>query len=361
MPNILFATNRQRLLDSAAGLPDFGDETLPASAGALSCATATVTDITLAAPASGDIVAISPLNQDGFADKDLEPVLRSQNDILVFVHGAANSFTDAIKRAAYNKSWMGAATVPGASSVFDVIAFTWPARPYVLADIIGDYSDYRHDQAQARQSAFHFGLFLRELQALQQRIGTRRLHLLCHSMGNYMLGSAVEAWFAANPQPGPPLFDEIVLAAADESASTFSAPNGGRLSNLWRLGREITVYYNNNDVAMALSHVVNRDFRLGYDGPPDKADTRFYSPNVYEFVDCTGVNDLISGVLDSPDRSHQYYRQSPTVRADIVATLAGQTPTRLRYDANANAYSLFPAPVIVAARGGADAPDHQPV
>jgi hypothetical protein len=47
-------------------------------------------------------------------------------------------------------------------------------------------------------------------------------------------------------------------------------------------------------------------------------------------------------VLEAPDRTHQYYRQSPAVRADIAASLAGLTPTRLKYDARANAYSLFP-------------------
>jgi esterase/lipase superfamily enzyme len=354
MPNVLFATNRQRLADTPGGLPNFGDTALPAGPGGLLFATATVTDIAIDSPDAGNIVAISPLNPDSFSDVDLAPVLQSQNDILVFVHGAANSFADAIKRAAYNKSWLGAGALTGASTVFDLIAFTWPGRAYQIADIVGDYDDYRHDQGQAAGAAGAFGAFLRQMEALQHRIGRRRMHLLCHSMGNYLLGGAVEAWFRATPQPGPPIFDEIILAAADEQADTFSRPNGGRLSNLWRLGREITVYFNNDDVAMALSRVVNRSFRLGDDGPPDKADTRFYSPNVYEFVDCTGVNDLIEGFLASPDRSHQYYRQSPTVRTDIIATLADLTPKRLRYDSAANTYGLFPLPVVAQTGGGAE-------
>jgi esterase/lipase superfamily enzyme len=352
MPNILFATNRQRLPDSPAGLPSFGDQALPASPGALTCATATVTNIDIAVPSSGDITAISALNQGGFAAVDLAPVLQSQNDILVFVHGCANDFNDAITRAAYNKTWLGQGNVPGYSSICDMIAFTWPARSYVIANIVGDYDDYLHDQAEAGQSAYHFGLFLQQMQALQQRIGNRRMNLLCHSMGNYMLGGAVELLFANNAQPATPLFDEIVLAAADEAADTFSTPNGGRLANLWRLGREITVYYNNDDIAMALSQIVNQDYRLGYDGPPNEADTSFFSTNVYEFVDCTGVNDYISSLIEAPDRSHQYYRQSPTVRTDVIATLAGATPSRLKYDANANVYSLFPPPVVEAAGQG---------
>ena len=351
--NVLFATSRQRLPDTAAGIPNFGDTTLPAAPGALTCAKATVTGIDISKPSSGVITQVSPLNQGGFAAADLAELLASQNDILVFVHGAANDFNDAVTRAAYNKSWLGQGSVPGWNSVFDVIAFTWPARQYQLANIIGDYADYRHDQAEATQSAYHFGLFLQQMLALQPRIGRRRMNLLCHSMGNYMLGGAVELLYANHAQPATPMFNEIVLAAADEPATTFSTPNGGRMNFLWRLGREITVYFNNADVAMGLSHLVNRDYRLGYDGPPNTADTQFFSTNVYDFVDCTGVGDFISPLLQAPDRSHQYYRQSPTVRSDILATLAGATPVRPKYDQSANVYSLFPQAAVVAAAAAA--------
>ena len=340
MASILFATNRQQ--KAGSGLPDFGDEPLPENPSSLICAAATVDAIDIGQPSSGTISAISPLNIGGFSDAQLAPIIASPNDILVFVHGAANSFRDAITRAAYNRTWLAAAGLPGGRSEFDVIAFTWPSRSYNIANVIGDYFDYRHDQRSARHSAYHFGLFLQQLVALNDRIGNRRLNLLCHSMGNYMLGGAVELWFSNNPTPPPPLFDEVVLAAADEKATTFAIPHNGRLSNLWRLGREITTYYNNDDIAMLLSHVVNQNFRLGYDGPPNRSDTRFFSPNVYEFVDCSNVNDFISSKLEAPDRTHQYYRQSPTVRADIAASLAGLTPTRLRYDPVANAYFLFP-------------------
>jgi esterase/lipase superfamily enzyme len=146
-----------------------------------------------------------------------------------------------------------------------------------------------------------------------------------------------------------------VLAAADEIATTFATPNQ-RLGELWRLAREITVYFSNDDVAMKLSHLVNGNIRLGYNGPPNAADTHFFSPNVYEFINCTGVNDYITSFFYEPDRSHQYYRQSPTVRADIVTTLAGATPARPAYDSLANIYALFPpAPLTPTPGSGANA------
>lgn len=337
--SVLFATNRQQGPNDMAGLPTFTDVPLPATPEGLLCAAATVAGIDVTRPQHGNIAAITPISQAGFDAADLRTLLDSPRDILVFVHGAANDFTDAITRAAYNKVWLAQAKLADVASDFDVIAFCWPARHYFIPDILGDLIDYHLDQQAARQSAYHFGLLMTLLYELQPRLGRRRLNLLCHSMGNDLLGGAVELWFANPGMPPLPLFDEVVLAAADETATTFSAPDGRRLSNLWRLGREITVYYNNDDKLLQLSNIVNRDFRLGYDGPPNKADTRFFSPNVYEFVDCTGVNDYISNDID---RSHQYYRQSPTVRADIADSLAGAVPRRPRYDPETNVYSLFP-------------------
>ena len=319
MPNILFATSRQIRPHAAGAVPDFGDTSLPEAPDALICAAATVTGIDIARPDAGTIAAMSEPARGGFAAADLAPILASPNDILVFVHGCANSFTNAITRAAYNQAWLGQAW----GAAHDMIGFTWPARPYVIADIIDDYIDYRHDQAQARDSAFHFGLFVRQMQALRARIGGRRLNLLCHSMGNTMLAGAVEALFAGREPPATPIFDQVVLAAADEIATSFATPHGGRLAKLHRLSRAITVYYSRDDIAMALSRLVNLDPRLGHAGPPGETDTRVFPPDIYGFVDCSGVNDYLSDVRAEPDRSHQYYRQSPTVRADIVATLAG--------------------------------------
>jgi esterase/lipase superfamily enzyme len=339
MVNILFATNR--IKDQADPAAPFGSNVLPA-AQKLWCGTAVVEQIDINVPSSGKITNLKDLSQQDFSQVQIDPILTSQNDILVFVHGAANSFADAITRAAYNQTWLAAAGLPNSS--FDVIAFTWPARSYVMANIAVDYFDYREDQKAAENSADGFTQFLVQILSLKEKVraqSRRRINLLCHSMGNYMLGWSVSNFLKTN-KLSEPIFDEVVLAAADEVANSFSTANAGRLAKLSELGREITVYYNNNDIAMDLSHILNREYRLGYDGPPNEADTGFFTPAIYEFVDCTGVNDFLSPLVKAPDRSHQYYRQSPTVRKDIVESLAGFTPARLAYDPQTNAYSLFP-------------------
>jgi len=345
--NVLFATNRNRV--DGDKLAPFGTDV----GSDLFWGTATVNDIDIQAPSSGKISGF----RDGFtagapATADLDPILTSTNDVLVFIHGAANDFTDSITRAAYNRTWLAASGLQ--NSTFDVIAFSWPARSYFIANIVGDYFDYRADQRAAEGSAQQLSAFLGQIDnlrfLLRQGPRRRRLNLLCHSMGNYALGWALPSFLnnanlggrTYNAARGDYLFDEVVLAAADEDAATFAAPNGDRLSRLREVGREITVYFNNDDLAMDLSHLVNGDYRLGYDGPANTSDTAFFPTAIYEFVDSTGVNDYISGPLQAPDRSHQYYRQSPTVRADIVASLAGFTPVRPVFDPVTNVYTLFP-------------------
>jgi esterase/lipase superfamily enzyme len=349
---ILFATNRARAAaDGPWKGPDFTDEVAatPGSPADLSCGVAVVDGIDIAKDAAGAVTGMPmPLSQGGFTDQHLAALLASRNDVLVFVHGTDNDFSDAVTRAAYNHAWLSKGETDPAST-FDVILFSWPACAYSVrnpggeADLLGDLGDYKRDQAQAANSALHFAIFAQQMAVLRKRIGRRRLNLLCHSMGNFMLGGGVETMYRRNLAPPVPIFDEIVLAAADEVNTTFAAPNAGRLSQLRRLGNEITVYYDANDAMMNLSQLVNltEGWRLGYKGADNEADTAVFSKNVYEFVDCIGVNDSIgSGLLDT----HQYYRQSPTVRTDIIATLRGDTPKRLSYDANGNFYTLFPQP-----------------
>ncbi|MBV9989727.1 MAG: alpha/beta hydrolase [Alphaproteobacteria bacterium] len=174
------------------------------------------------------------------------------------------------------------------------------------------------------------------LYALRAKIGERRMNLLCHSMRCYALGYGVETWLKGQ-SPAQPLFDEGILAAGDEIATTFTEKSGKRLSNLRRLGREITVYYNWCDIAMHLSRLVNWLFHLGCDGPPNKADIKTFPAKIYEFVDCDGLTDCIG---HGADRTHQYYRQSPTVRADITASLAARIPVRPKFDPVGNFYSF---------------------
>jgi len=103
MPQILFATNRQKLPVSTPTSPS--SVTHPCRPRRIICFAALPRwpISTIGQPAAGIVQTTSPLVQGSFAADQLAPLLRSTNDVLIFIHGAANSFEDAMTRAAYNK------------------------------------------------------------------------------------------------------------------------------------------------------------------------------------------------------------------------------------------------------------------
>jgi esterase/lipase superfamily enzyme len=317
--DLFFATNRNRLPDQN-GRPAFGALAAPGAQG-IAFGTCTVDNVNDRDPGGGTISALDVVNFGGIGPELRARILPDAgHDVLVFIHGAANTFGDAMQRAAFNTLWINQL----AGRPVTTIAFSWPAMHYNIGDIAGDLRDYRADQAQAGASGAHFVEFLTALYQLKAAAGGRRLTLLAHSMGNFMLGFGVEHWFAT-PRGGDPLFDQVVLAAADEFADTFGRPNGGRLSDLRLLARHISVYTSRVDVLMHASRLANGGWRLGYDGPPNRADATFFPPATYDFVDCTANQDYLS---QSGDETHQYYRESATVRADIARVLKGQPAPR---------------------------------
>jgi hypothetical protein len=118
------------------------------------------------------------------------------------------------------------------------------------------------------------------------------------------------------------MFDEVVLAAADEVADSFEAPHGTRLSRIADIAKRVTIYCSRKDAILWLSAAMNCNARLGTDGPSYKIDPRKYPPNLFRIIDCTEISDFPQPFLS--EQTHQYYRLSPTVRADIAAVMNGR-------------------------------------
>jgi esterase/lipase superfamily enzyme len=315
-----FASNRVTN-GAASQWQSYGtDIVAPADASLVRYAVAFVDGINLNAEGSGAITAIESDRLGDFDDEGKGDIVGSGKNLLVFIHGFANSFKDGITRAAFNRQWFAPSGRPQADTT--IIAFSWPslgqliaAPPHLLPD------DYLRDQTRAGQSGFQIASFLRVIQPLltQVRAQGRRAYLLAHSMGNFALQAGVESWFA-HGNPATNLFDEVFLAAADERFDTFGFPAGARLSRLKDLGNRISIYYSVRDVAMYLSLAVNLTPRLGHEGPEHKADHAEFDPARYRILDCAEVGDY--DLLDPPDASHQYYRRSKRVRDDFAAVMS---------------------------------------
>lgn len=312
---VFFATNRP-VAGAGLAVADYGPGLVPPTDPAqVTYATAFVDGTDPAGDASGRIIEIQDVSRGDFSRAARGDLSAPGRNILVFVHGFDNSFEDAITRAAFNREWMAASGVVGADMA--VVAFSWPS----LGELIGLpflTADYRRDQTLAGQSGLALMSFFEKLRPIlkQARATGARCYLLCHSMGNWALQSAVETWMSHGPGPGE-IFDEAILAAADERFDSFDFPSPGRLSGLGALARRVSIYYSTADMVLSLSQAVNGVRRLGQEGPHTRADPVKFPPDRFRMVDCSGFRDFEFGL----GTSHQYYRRSPGVRKDIIGIL----------------------------------------
>jgi len=318
LTTVYFATNRALTGPSGDWRSYGADIARPSEPGAITYATAFVDNTNLTADKTGAIQQIQNVQQGGFSQSAIDDLSVPGRNLLVFVHGFANSFENAITRAAFNREWLALSGIAEADTT--VVAFSWPSLGRLLS-LPFPWADYQRDQIMAGQSALHLMTFFANLEPIiaQARTTGCRVFLLAHSMGNLALQGAVESWFS-HGNGDAYLFDEAILAAADERYDSFDFPEPGRLSALHRLAGHISINFSAADAVLSLSMAINLGAkRLGQDGPHDRYDPAQFPPSQYRMVDCTGFRDYAFDFASS----HQYYRRSPGVRTDIAATMAG--------------------------------------
>lgn len=245
---------------------------------------------------------------------------------LVFVHGYANSFQSAVDAGAKLQN-----SLCQDGLKINVVLFTWPS------DGSNFYKDYFDDRQDASASGAAFVRGVLKLKSFLQKITGENacgqpIHLLCHSMGNYVLEKSIREINARSSGRFPRIFDEIILAAADVDYDAFECDH--KLARLPEIGRRVNVYFNRGDKALAISDLTksNPD-RLGHKGPRKPMDV----PTGVVLLDCSeAVNNLLGS-------EHAYFLDNP-IRADIVNILNGvredATPKKRKYVASANSYVI---------------------
>ncbi len=313
---VYFATNRI-ISGPAADYRNYSHHIVsPSDPNAITYGTAFVDDANLTADTVGAIKSIQDISHGQFRAQATADLSDPGRNLLIFIHGFANSFENAITRAAFNQQWFAKSGVAGANTT--VIAFSWPSLGKLLS-LPFPWADYQHDQMMAGQSGFHIMSFFSRLEPIIKAARTkgRRSLLLAHSMGNLALQAGVESWFA-HGQGAAFLFDEAFLAAADERYDSFSFPPPARLSDLKQLAKRISVYYSTADAVLCLSMVINLGAkRLGQEGPHDRYDQQLFPPAQYRLIDCSSLTDYNRDFQGS----HQYYRRSPHARTDIASVM----------------------------------------
>ena len=235
------------------------------------------------------------------------------SDILVFIHGAGNSFTDAAVTAALmaeHYSEPGAPVCP--------FFFSYPANGF--SDPFNYFADRDDADLSGVAMARSFGKLVDFLVA--RKIATncgQRIHLLAHSLGNFALRKAVTT-IGTNPSyRSLRLFDTVFLAHADEDEDTLVRAD--KMRHLTRLTDRIVIYYDRTDKLLRLSDAVHMN-RLGQTGPDP-----FPGP-VLNGCEIAAVDCSETAFDVSPDtQRHRHYIGAQAVIDDIRAVMRNKDPS----------------------------------
>jgi esterase/lipase superfamily enzyme len=257
---------------------------------------------------------------------ELKRGMRRGLDTLCFLHGFNVTFHEAlVTAAALHEAYGGTAGI-------QVVAFSWPSDGSAMP-IVG----YRRDRDDAKASGPALGRALLKLRDFLTEVRRgpdtcpARLHLIAHSMGNYVLRNGLQSYLQMGGTPSR-IFDEILLMAADEDHDAFEHQH--KLASLPELGGAVHVYFNRGDTALVISdRTKNNPTRLGSRGPRLPHGV----PGNVTNVDCS---EVVGGLLE-----HSYFHDSPRVVADLRAVLRGTPADQVegrRYLPSQNRFVLDP-------------------
>lgn len=267
---------------------------------------------------------------------DVQAEMDAFSDVLVYIHGFNVNWFDAVGSALSLQTMLRSKGDKNQNVV--VILFTWPSDGLALP-----WVSYKSDRSEARGSGATVGRALLKtrdfLVGLRDRAkkGGRKLcgqdiHLLCHSMGNFLLQETLSRMSDFTPGTAlPRIFEHIFLCAPDVDDAALES--GQPLQNIDQIARNVTVYHNRGDAAMVVSdYTKGQPERLGGAGA---AHPGLLHNKVFQ-VDCTPV---VHGIVE-----HSYYLIG-NVLSDIRSSIDGWEQNdarrqRIRSSAQNNVFSM---------------------
>ena len=245
--------------------------------------------------------------------KQLQDMLREspRKDVLVFVHGFNNSFTDAALTLAQLWHFQGRVDVP--------VLYSWPAGR-------GGLGGYAYDRESGEFTAFHLKNFIKLLAADPQ---VERLHLVAHSRGTDVLTTAlkdltIEARAAGNDPRRQYRIANVVLAAPDLDVEVVSQRLASERVEQ-SVGR-VTIYTSSNDKALGLTRwIFGSVARAGILRHDQHGENERRASQVYDNVDFVDYRGSSGGI------DHGYFRDSPGVTSDMIKLLRDDVPPGAQY------------------------------
>jgi hypothetical protein len=347
MPNSYMITNRQDVNgtspDDTQPLPGGGLWFYLSDAGANDT---NATDYGLTPDANGQASVSPPADFLSALQADLNATVTNDTaQLVIFIHGLANSFSSAID----GTGTLGAGLAQAAGFGGLVIGFSWPS--FALFDSVVYYGKVRENINGSLES---FASLFETVQTLRAGLpagANLNLSVVCHSEGNYMLMRGMN-YLYNNPPSSWHNIDNVLMLAADINDAALQLPDGNYLGWGWpitRLSHQVTVYYSYTDPELALSTATyyeyhNKEYpiRLGTKGPYS------FEQGALEIntfgVDCNLVVNLINiawlklnDIIPWYVLEHSSYIYIPQILVDMAQTMSGVAPGDVvnRYSVNA--------------------------
>src|ERR1035438_4759779 len=120
---------------------------------------------------------------------EIKALMEHKTDVILFIHGFNVSWVQAVGSALALQEMLNASAAKDPQQDVMVVLFTWPSDGLALP-----FVSYKSDRSDAKGSSGAFGRgvlklrdFLQEFCKITQNPCGQNIHLLCHSMGNYVL------------------------------------------------------------------------------------------------------------------------------------------------------------------------------
>lgn len=241
---------------------------------------------------------------------DLQSLMKKKSDVLIYIHGFNVSWDQAVGSALALQLMLQ--NQPGRDPNQDliVVLFTWPSDGEALP-----WLSYKSDRREAMGSGEAVARAVLKVQDFLGRLKAKDdcgqdIHLLCHSMGNYVLQNALYWIGKHNLSPSlPRLFEHVFLCAPDVNDNVLEVDQP--MGRLHEMARTVSVYHNRDDRALVISDVTKGNpERLGGTGA---ARPGMLHQKIHQ-IDCAPI---VSGLVQ-----HSYYLCG-TVNADIRRSIDG--------------------------------------
>ncbi|CAM5764319.1 hypothetical protein LMIY3S_01107 [Labrys miyagiensis] len=218
------------------------------------------------------VISAGALDEKGF-DQSLFAGKKSSGDVIVFVHGYNTNYQEAVYRVAQLSKDSGSDNT--------VIGFAWPS--------LGTLTGYVADRESTTYSRDYFEQFLNDL---ARAPGVKRIHIIAHSMGNWLTVETLRQAKLRSRSAFLPKLGEVFLMSPDIDVDVFRT----QLDAIGKLNEPITVGVSRDDRALGASQRLAGDVpRVGnvlISNPQAQAAIKHYGLRVIDMSDNKSLDSM---------------------------------------------------------------------